>query len=674
MKGIRALIDIYHQYSDSELLIVGHTDRSGQPSYNDPLSVERADSVAAFVTDDVDAWLTRYKSNVSGEKRWGTIEDFHMLESLADFSTKPETQSAVEWFQETRGLTVDNDAGTETRRQLIIEYMAHDETTLPAGIKMLTHGCGENFPLDDAGNIDTNAPDGEKDDKDRRVEVFVFDKPGIRPKPKGKNSRKGSKEYPKWRQHTTKTHDFRAKYCPTRFGIEAPCKIIKVNGGKVQISAVDYFSGGSFAWTTTSSKIKLINSNSSTVTVEGLATPSASRGAETITVTRTESGCPPVVKTVQVTVAKVTFSVSTNQRYGYDDFDTPTKPLDDHICIKKSDHTFLKVDIQGGALGTDFDFVCDDPSVCTPVAPGAKASFDLRLNAGAKNKNATTLHANVKCPSVVSFSSIQVHVYKEKLVEVVVAKVYDSKSAATTLHRPTMNAAAHTATVNAKLKEAVVKFNISNYTPSNSVTDIEFDLDSNGALSYDINAGGGVELDKIKKAITGTGTKTRIAIIKKLKSYYYLSQAVAIGEKDLKVRGTSVFKYGSFPNVPLGLGANMENVTVSSVSGNTITLASGVTKAHTVGTPIEFIAGGWASDPIVITEENAADGSLIAEKLILWSIPHEVGHRKLELADIVDQTNFMHYNQSWTDYRLRYCPRTKRYTAGTENQWEKIPR
>ncbi len=211
MKGIQSLIDIYKQHPDSELLVVGHTDRSGSPSYNDPLSVERADAVAAFLTDDVDAWLARYKTSVSSEKRWGTIEDNHMLESLADFPTKPATQSTVEWFQETRGLGVDNDAGPETRRQLITEYMAHDKTTLPAGIEMVTHGCGENFPLDEAGEIDTNAPDGEKDDKDRRVEIFVFDPPGIRPKPKGKNSKKGSKEYPEWRRRTTEIYDFRVK-------------------------------------------------------------------------------------------------------------------------------------------------------------------------------------------------------------------------------------------------------------------------------------------------------------------------------------------------------------------------------------------------------------------------------------------------------------------------------
>ena len=207
MKGMQNLVEIYDKHPNAEMLIVGHADTSGQPSYNDPLSVERANAVAAFVTDDVDAWLERYNLSVSYEKRWGTIEDFHMLESLADFPTKPKDQAAVEWFQETRNLDVDNVAGPQTRKQLIKEYMDHDKTTLPAGITMVTHGCGENFPLNEVGEVDPNAPDGKSDAQDRRVEIFVFDPPGIRPKPSGKNSKKGSQEYLEWRKISQKCRE-----------------------------------------------------------------------------------------------------------------------------------------------------------------------------------------------------------------------------------------------------------------------------------------------------------------------------------------------------------------------------------------------------------------------------------------------------------------------------------
>lgn len=467
--------------------------------------------------------------------------------------------------------------------------------------------------------------------------------------------------------------------CPDDFTISAPCRIIKAGGGRVQISARELrdFPAGTYLWETTSAKIRLHSANTATVTVEALSDLSSNRGAETITVKRTFIRCPPVVKTVHVTVARMTFSKSTNQRYGYDNYDTP-RSTDDHICVKSGSHTFLKVDIEGGALGSDFDFVCDDATICTPVAPGAVASFDLRLDAGAHNKANTALHAKCKCPSATSFTNIAVHVYKEKMIEVVVAKIHDRTRPGTSLNRPAMNAASHTAAVNAKLKEAVVKFDIANFTAGNAVTHAAFDLDHNDALSYDINAGGGRELDVIKAAMTGTA-KTRVAIVKKLKSYYYLSQAVAIGATRLTVRGASVLSYTASPNVNLGSGADKELVTVIDVSGTTIILrAPGVTKPHPVHARIEWNAGGWSSDPIIITEE-APDGSLIPENEILWTIPHEACHRRLSepdvLGDVDDQTNVMHHQQGWTDHRLRYCPRTRRYPpAGTENQWELITR
>jgi len=55
MTGIRKLVAVYDKHPKGEMLIVGHTDTSGDPSYNDPLSLERAEAVKAYLTDDVDA-------------------------------------------------------------------------------------------------------------------------------------------------------------------------------------------------------------------------------------------------------------------------------------------------------------------------------------------------------------------------------------------------------------------------------------------------------------------------------------------------------------------------------------------------------------------------------------------------------------------------------------------
>ena len=109
-------------------------------------------------------------------------------------------------------------------------------------------------------------------------------------------------------------------------------------------------------------------------------------------------------------------------------------------------------------------------------------------------------------------------------------------------------------------------------------------------------------------------------------------------------------------------------MTVASSAGSTITLGAPLTKAHAVGESLEFPAGGWSTNPILIIE-----GSTSLD-VIKWTIAHEVGHRALGLKDIDDRTDFMHWIQEWTDYRLRYCPRTKKHESGTENQWETIPR
>jgi hypothetical protein len=44
------------------------------------------------------------------------------------------------------------------------------------------------------------------------------------------------------------------------------------------------------------------------------------------------------------------------------------------------------------------------------------------------------------------------------------------------------------------------------------------------------------------------------------------------------------------------------------------------------------------------------------------------------LADINDSADIMYFNQGWTDYRLRYRARTRHYGAGSDTQWEMIPR
>jgi hypothetical protein len=131
MNGMRFVKSLYDENPETDILIVGHTDTTGQPSYNDPLSLERAEAMLAFVTDDVEAWLARYDPSVSFEKRWGKHEDALMIETVAAENGEviPLGKPIVAFYQKTRGLKVDNIAGPETRRTLIAEYMSIDGTT-----------------------------------------------------------------------------------------------------------------------------------------------------------------------------------------------------------------------------------------------------------------------------------------------------------------------------------------------------------------------------------------------------------------------------------------------------------------------------------------------------------------------------------------------------------------
>jgi outer membrane protein OmpA-like peptidoglycan-associated protein len=210
MHGIKAIKRQYDEHPDSELLIVGHTDTSGKDAYNETLSLERAEAVAAYLHNDVEAWLKFFDPQKPKEKLWGNLEIQHMLTKLPErkkphFIGKPNGIlnsahiKAVKSFQADNDLEVDGIAGPLTRKALVTAYMNLDDTSLPEGIKLTTHGCGENFPDKDTGN-------GVRKLENRRVELFFFDQE-IDPKPAGTISKKGSKEYPKWLEGVSKTLD-----------------------------------------------------------------------------------------------------------------------------------------------------------------------------------------------------------------------------------------------------------------------------------------------------------------------------------------------------------------------------------------------------------------------------------------------------------------------------------
>src|SRR5690606_37203010 len=74
--------DLAQEMGPAHLRIVGHTDRSGEPSVNDPLSKKRAEAVQQYLEQDVDAWLKNYSG--SGAGVWGNREDRLMIRGLCD--------------------------------------------------------------------------------------------------------------------------------------------------------------------------------------------------------------------------------------------------------------------------------------------------------------------------------------------------------------------------------------------------------------------------------------------------------------------------------------------------------------------------------------------------------------------------------------------------------------
>ena len=368
---------------------------------------------------------------------------------------------------------------------------------------------------------------------------------------------------------------------------------------------------------------------------------------------------------------KVFFSKSSKNVYGYDDYDTtsttdPKQAADDHVSVEKQQSTYIYVKIDAScATSSDIDFKTDDPKVATVVAPSAgKTNFDLEIKGGIKNKAETSLKAVEKATGK-TLATMFVNVYKKKVVNVIIGKFYDSKSKATSLNYPNADYAAAEPQLNVGLKEAVLEFKMENYN-SNKATDIKFDKDKNGSLSFDIVNGGGQEFNELKTKFQTVPGKQRVMIINSLKSYYYLAKEAKAGDVKIKINAAKNF-FDSGYSIVVGLGKKAEKTLVKSVSADEIELHTKLSNTHSVGTGVEFPAGGWSTDPIIIQEGT------ISQSEIERTITHEVGHRPVSLSDVVDSKNFMHFQQPLGN-TLRHMPRTLQYSAGTENQWEKIPR
>jgi outer membrane protein OmpA-like peptidoglycan-associated protein len=228
ISSLKEIKETYDENPDTKLLVVGHTDTTGDPSYNEDLSLDRAKIMVAYLKDQPDPWLKWYDEATGEKHHWGEPEDTMMIDTVALSAGETIDEEPVAWYQKWHNRKVagggssqpgqaslkeDGKIGPNTRRQLILDYMDEDGTSLASDIEPEIHGCGEYFPLDmSLENLDQMPADEKDDITDRRVEFFFFDNRnhllGIQPPPKGKQSKRGSPEYPEWRRRARETYDF----------------------------------------------------------------------------------------------------------------------------------------------------------------------------------------------------------------------------------------------------------------------------------------------------------------------------------------------------------------------------------------------------------------------------------------------------------------------------------
>lgn len=238
---MRRIRQHYDEHSTAHLLIVGHTDTTADDAYNETLSVERAASILAYLRDDVDAWLQWYEPSAPDRKRWGSAEDLGMLQSLCWYDGLTLSANPILSFQRWHNsnivgsnpkalpLAEDGMIGPQTRRQLVLDYMSHDGTSLPPSIRPVVHGCGEYFPLDDRGTeLDPSALNNKRDRADRRVELFFFDGvAGVQPPPTGPISKRGTYEYPTWRNRSALDVNVPLEPLEGLIGVRLPTRFAK---------------------------------------------------------------------------------------------------------------------------------------------------------------------------------------------------------------------------------------------------------------------------------------------------------------------------------------------------------------------------------------------------------------------------------------------------------------
>jgi outer membrane protein OmpA-like peptidoglycan-associated protein len=188
--------------TDKEIVLFGHADTSGDPSYNYDLSGWRAESIKALMDGDVEAWINAI-DHASKVEDYQTI--LKTLSSTHGWDCDPgeidnisgeKTTAAIKAFQEkyksdfsaSDDFKIDGVIGPKTWKALFEVIHSIVVTAIKEEIgeelPVLTYGyegkgiypCGESIPIDKIGK------DNYVSAKNRRVEIVFYDKgkaPGL---------------------------------------------------------------------------------------------------------------------------------------------------------------------------------------------------------------------------------------------------------------------------------------------------------------------------------------------------------------------------------------------------------------------------------------------------------------------------------------------------------------
>lgn len=193
---LAACLKYADSHSDRRLLVVGHTDSTGDEDYNLVLSRLRANNVLSALKGDKDTWVETAKENLKTEdiqailkwltRAWGWSCDPGEIDNLMGRQTRTAIHSFQESYNREFDVSIDVDGvvGNQTLEAFFDLYMQELTHLLETDREGLSNaqsnisfisanheavGCGEFHPIEQAMRS------GYRSESNRRVEILFFE-------------------------------------------------------------------------------------------------------------------------------------------------------------------------------------------------------------------------------------------------------------------------------------------------------------------------------------------------------------------------------------------------------------------------------------------------------------------------------------------------------------------